>query len=117
MNGGCIRLGNEIRINRGCIITSYSNISIGDFTIIGEYTSIRDANHGMEKNAPMRYQAHTFAPINIGRDVWLGRGCCVLPDVTIGEGSVIGANSVVTKDIPSFSIAAGVPAKVIGKRE
>jgi acetyltransferase-like isoleucine patch superfamily enzyme len=114
---GEIRLGDDTRLNRGCTLTSYCRIVIGEFTIIGEFVSIRDANHGMERGEPMRYQPHTSAPIRIGRDVWIGRGSCILPGVTIGEGSVIGANSVVTGDIPKYSIAAGVPAKIIRERE
>ncbi|UCD33762.1 MAG: acyltransferase, partial [Desulfobacterales bacterium] len=88
-----------------------------DWTIVGEFVSIRDANHGMERGEPMRYQPHTSKPIRIGRDVWIARGSCILPGVTIGEGSIIAANSVVTKDIPPYSIAAGVPARVIKNRE
>ena len=113
---GKIELGDDIRINRGCTITSYSNISIGNFTIIGEYSSIRDANHGMDKNMPMRVQPHSTSPIKIGTDVWIGRGSCILPGVSIGDGSVIGANSVVTKDVPAGVIAAGIPAVVIKQR-
>ncbi|HON62201.1 MAG TPA: acyltransferase [Deltaproteobacteria bacterium] len=114
---GRIRLGDEVRINRGCTLVSYTGITIGDYTIIGEYVSIRDANHGTNKDEPMRYQEHTAFPIHIGRDVWIGRGCCILPGTTIGEGSVIGANSVVTSDIPPYSIAAGSPARVVKKRK
>lgn len=114
---GRIRLGADVRVNRCCTLTSYSGIFIDDFTIIGEFVSIRDANHGMKQGKPMRYQPHTSSPIRIGRDVWIGRGSCVLPGVTIGDGVVIGANSVVSRDISSYSIAAGAPAKVIKKRE
>jgi len=113
---GSIHLGEDTRINKGCTLVSYSSIFIDDYVIIGEYVSIRDADHGMDPSQPMRYQNHTCAPIHIGRDVWIGRGSCILPGVTIGEGCVIGANSVVNIDIPSYSIAAGVPAKVIKKR-
>ncbi len=114
---GHIRLGDDTRVNRGSTLTSYSEIFIDDYTIIGEFVSIRDANHGMDSKEPMRYQPHVTAPIRIDRDAWIGRGACILPGVTIGEGSVVGANSVVTGDIPPYSIAAGVPAKVIKKRE
>jgi len=117
MENGKIHLGDDTRLNRGCTLTSYSEIFIDDFTIIGEFVSIRDANHGMKLGKPMRYQPHTLKNIRIGQDVWIARGSCILAGVTIGEGSVIGANSVVTKDIPPHSIAAGVPAKVIKKRE
>jgi len=114
---GKISMGEDTRLNRGCSLTSYSKITVGDFTIIGEFVSIRDANHGMKRGEPMRYQEHDTRPIHIGRDVWIGRGSCILPGVTIGDGSVIGANSVLTRDIPPYSIAAGIPAKVIRKRE
>ncbi len=116
VDSGYISLGDDIRINRGCTITSYSKISIGNFSIIGEYSSIRDANHGMSKDEPMRYQPHSFSPIKIGNDVWIGRGCCILPGVSIGDGAVIGANSVVTKDVPPYVIVAGVPATRIKER-
>ena len=114
---GHIRIGDDTRLNRGCTLTSYSQISIDDWTIIGEFVSIRDANHGLKRGEPMRYQPHTSEPIHIGRDVWIGRGSCILPGVTIGEGAVIGANSVVNEDVPAYAIAAGIPAKVIKIRE
>ena len=114
---GRIQIGEDTRLNRGCTLTSYAQIRIEDFTIIGEFVSIRDANHGLKRGEPMRFQPHTCEPILIGRDVWIGRGSCILPGVTIGEGAVIGANSVVNRDIPEFAIAAGVPAKVIKMRE
>ena len=116
-DAGRIVLGNDIRINRGCTIVSYASVTIGDFAIIGEYVTIRDANHGMSASEPLRYQPHVAEPVRIGADVWIGRGACILPGVTIGAGAVIGANSVVTRDIPKFSIAAGMPAQVIRQRQ
>lgn len=114
---GRIILGSDIRINRGCTIVSYARVTIGDFAIIGEYVTIRDANHGTQPHEPMRFQPHVSKPIVIGGDVWIGRGACILPGVKIGNGAVIGANSVVTRDIPEFSIAAGIPAQVIRQRQ
>ena len=116
VEAGHIQIGEDTRLNRGCTLTSYAQIRIDDFTIIGEFVSIRDANHGLKRGEPMRFQPHTCEPILVGRDVWIGRGSCILPGVTIGEGAVIGANSVVTRDVPDFAIAAGVPAKVIKMR-
>jgi acetyltransferase-like isoleucine patch superfamily enzyme len=55
-------------------------------------------------------------PIRIGRDVWVGSGSCILPGVTIGDGAVIGANSVVTQNIPPHSVVAGIPAHIVKKR-
>lgn len=117
INGGHIQLGNDVRLNSGCVITSYLQVKIGDFSMLGEYVSIRDANHGTSPEEIMRFQPHSSASINIGRDVWIGKGSCVLPGVTIGEGSVIGANSVVNRDIPPFTLAAGVPVKILKKRK
>jgi len=117
VEAGRIHIGEDTRLNRGCTLTSYAQIRIDDFTIIGEFVSIRDANHGLKRGEPMRYQPHTCKPILVGRDVWIGRGSCILPGVTIGEGAVIGANSVVTRDVPDFAIAAGAPAKVIKMRQ
>ena len=117
VEAGHIQIGEDTRLNKGCTLTSYAQIRIDDFTIIGEFVSIRDANHGLKRGEPMRYQPHTCKPILVGRDVWIGRGSCILPGVTIGEGAVIGANSVVTRDVPDFAIAAGVPAKVIKMRQ
>lgn len=114
---GTISIGSNVRINRGCTICSYTSINIGQYTLIGEFTSIRDANHGTDMGQFIRVQKHKSKAINIGEDVWIGRGSCILPGVTIGKGSVVGANSVVTCDIPPYSIAVGAPAKVIKKRD
>ena len=115
-DGGVIRIGREIRLNRGVTLSAYREISIDDFTMIGEFVSIRDANHGIARGRQVRYQSHEAKPIRIGSDVWIGRGACILPGVTIGDGAVIGANSIVTKDVPPNTIAAGIPAKIIRER-
>lgn len=117
---GTIRIGSHVRMSAGVHIVAYAAVSIGDHCLIGEYTSIRDANHGMEPNSPYRTQPHTSAPITIGTNVWIGRGTVVLAGVSIGDDAVIGANSVVTHSIPRGSIAVGSPARVIrvvGARE
>jgi len=113
---GHISLGKHVRINRGSTIFSYDSIKIGDYSLIGEYVTIRDANHGTQTDEKIKLQDHQIKSISIGNDVWIGRGACILPGVTIGDGSVIGANSVVTRSIESNSIAVGMPAKVIRKR-
>jgi acetyltransferase-like isoleucine patch superfamily enzyme len=114
--GGKIEFGNRVRVNSGGVIVANVRITIGDDTLIGEYVSIRDANHGSASGDLIRTQAPIAAEISVGRDVWIGRGCCLLPGITIGNGAVVGANSVVIRDVPSNSIYAGVPAKQIGSR-
>lgn len=114
---GEIRVGNFVTLNTGTHLIAFDAITIGDDTLIGEYCSIRDANHGIESiDTPTRKQLHSAAKITIGRNVWIGRGCCILKGVTIGDGAVIAANSVVTKDVPSNAIVGGVPAKLIRMR-
>jgi acetyltransferase-like isoleucine patch superfamily enzyme len=116
-DAGRIDIGSHVTINRGCVFVSYARIAIGDDTLIGEYVSIRDANHGTDDtDTPIRLQPHTSSPIIIGRDVWIGRGSCILKGVTIGDGAVIAANSVVTKDVAPRDIVAGAPARLIRNR-
>jgi len=113
---GRITIGEGVRINRGTTLVAYRQISIGDMSLIGEFVSIRDANHGIEPGKNIREQEHDSQPITIGRDVWIGRGSVILPGVDIGDHSIIGANSVVTRSIPPGTIAVGAPAKPIRKR-
>lgn len=110
---GHIELGSHVRVNSGCHIVSHGNISIGDHCLIGELVSIRDANHGSNENQLMRLQSCQVAPITIGNDVWIGRGSIILKGVEVGSGAIIGANSVVTKNVSSGAVVAGNPAKFI----
>jgi acetyltransferase-like isoleucine patch superfamily enzyme len=113
---GVIRLGDHVRVNAGTVLVSYSGIEIGDQCLIGEYVSIRDADHGTEPGTPMRLQPHRSAAIRIGSDVWIARGAVILKGVTIGDGAVIAANSVVTKDVPPMAVVGGMPAKLLKYR-
>lgn len=112
-----ISVGNRVTVNDGVFITSLFSISIGDGSSIGEYTSIRDYDHAFDcLDRSIKDQGYQGGPIQIGKDCWIGRGCMITGGVHIGEGAIIGANSVVTKDIPSFSLAVGAPARVIRQR-
>lgn len=114
--GGAIRLGSRVRVNAGCVLVSYASVTIGSDCLIGEYVSIRDADHGTEPGVPMRAQAHASAPIVIGDDVWIARGAVILKGVTIGSGAVVAANSVVNRDVAPNSIVGGVPARLLRTR-
>jgi len=113
---GTIVIGENVRINRGTTLFAYESIHIGDHTLIGEFVSIRDANHGIAPEEHVRSQAHLAQAIKIGKDVWIGRGSVILPGVEIGDHSIIGANSVVSRSIPAGTIAVGSPAKPLRKR-
>jgi acetyltransferase-like isoleucine patch superfamily enzyme len=113
---GAITVGTHVRINRGTVIVAHAGVRIGDDCLIGEYVSIRDADHGMALGTPMRSQPHVAAPVTIGNDVWIARGAVILKGVTIGDGAIIAANSVVTRDVPPRTIVAGIPARALRER-
>lgn len=115
-----ISIGNNVAINKGVILdtSGATRITINDNVIIGPYTVIRSDDHIFERtDIPIRNQGHRGESILIKDDCWIGAHCVILKGVTIGEGAIIGASSVVTKDIPSYSIAMGCPAKVINYRK
>ncbi len=110
---GSVYIGARVRLNRGVTICSYFRVTLGEGALVGEFTSIRDANHGIEPGRPIKDQDHYGGAVDIGSDAWIGRGCCILAGVTIGNGAVVGANSVVTRDVPPGAVVAGAPARII----
>ncbi len=113
----CLQIGDRCGIGYHFTAFVYDNIEIGNDVSIADNVMLTSENHGInpEGNVPFGLQPLTTAPIRIGDWVWLAKNVCVMPGVTIGERTVIGANSVVTHDIPPYSIAVGAPAKVIKK--
>ena len=114
----CLSIGNHCLIRRGAHITASNKITIGDHLLTGTNVLITDNSHGVTDYdslliAPGDRQIVSKGPVVIGYNVWLGNNVCVLPGVTIGNGVVVGANSVVTHDIPAYSVAIGIPAKVV----
>jgi len=114
---GYVSIGDGSNINGNCLLSGSGGLNIGKNVLIGGYTSITAVNHIYEsKDKPIKDQGLSCKGISIEEDVWLGTGVRVLDGVTISKGAVIGAGSVVTKDIPRYAVAAGVPAKVIKYR-
>ena len=113
-----IVIGNRCEIRENSHITAINSITIGDNLLTGTNVLITDNSHGQSTREHMSipyYERPMYSkgPVVIGNNVWLGNNVCVMPGVTIGDGAIIGANSVVTHDIPAYSVAAGIPAKVI----
>ena len=116
-----ISIGRNVDINEFCVLYPVdhpdSYIKIGNDVMIANSTLIVTSDHIFnDKTKPIWKSGHVYAPVIIEDDVWIGMGVRILKGVTIGKGSVIGAGSVVTKNIPPYSIAVGVPAKVIKMR-
>lgn len=110
-------IGDHVGISQNCFIQVRGEVKIGNNVILGPYVKIFSENHNhQELDIPIVRQGETRMPVTIEDNVWLGANSTILGGVTIGEGSIIAAGAVVNKNIPPFSIAAGIPAKVIKSR-
>jgi maltose O-acetyltransferase len=109
--GSNIELGERVFFNFNCIVLDVCRVSIGDCSLFGPAVQILTPMHPF--NAGLRRRQEYGKPIEIGADVWVGGGALILPGVRIGSRSVIGAGSVVTRDIPEAVFAAGNPCRVI----
>ncbi len=113
-----IYIGDDSHVNHYCCLWASRNstITIGNNGLMGPGVKIMSSNHGIQKNEVIRVQTYTEKSVEIGNDVWLGANSVVVAGVKIGDGAVIAAGSVVTRNIPPYSIAGGIPAKVIKER-
>lgn len=110
--GKNITVEDDVYINFGCIILDCAEVTIGSHTLIGPNVGLYAANHSVD--AAERINGGCCGkPIHIGKNVWLGGDVKVVPGVTVGDNTIIGTGSIVTKDIPSNVIAVGNPCKVI----
>ncbi|HXD85874.1 MAG TPA: sugar O-acetyltransferase [Urbifossiella sp.] len=109
--GTNIHLGHRVFFNFNCVVLDVCSVTIGDFAMFGPAVQLYTATHPL--NAELRRSQEYAKPIAIGSDVWVGGGAIICPGVTIGSKSVIGAGSVVTRDIPAGVFAAGNPCRVI----
>ena len=113
--------GNNVQINDYVHIVAMGRVTIGDNVLMASHVFISDNSHGSYKGdnndtnplIPPAERDYAIAPVYIGKNTWLGEGVIVMPGVTIGDGCVIGAHSVVTQSLPNYTIAVGSPAKVI----
>jgi maltose O-acetyltransferase len=109
--GSNIYLGQRVYFNFNCVVLDVCEVRIGEFTMFGPNVQLYTATHPL--NAAQRRHREFAKPIDIGRDCWIGGGAIVLPGVKIGNQTVIGAGSVVTRDVPGGVVAAGNPCRVL----
>jgi acetyltransferase-like isoleucine patch superfamily enzyme len=115
--GGRIRIGKSVYLGQYSVIYGHGGVEIGEQTLVSMHCCILSSNHTIaSRDRIIRQQPDIRLPTKIGRDVWLGAGVKVLGGVTIGDGCVVGAGAVVVDDLSAYSIAVGVPAKVVGQR-
>ena len=110
-------LGDDVDLAKDVLITTAGGVTIGDRTLVGYCTHILSSNHNiLPGHKPIFNSAHINKAVFISQDVWIGSSCIILPGITIGEGAVIAAGSVVTKNVPPYAIVGGNPAIIIKMR-
>ncbi|WP_275044802.1 acyltransferase [Microbacterium testaceum] len=112
-SSGSLKLGENVYIGRGAILTCFNNVEIGSNVRIAERVSIHDENHAYEPAPVADRSLYTTKPVAIGSGVWIGANSVILPGTVIGDDSVVGAGSVVRGTFPARSLIAGVPARVV----
>ncbi len=115
-----IEIGNNVTITDHCYVSGINKITIGNGVLVGSNCFITDNFHGRSDRNDIdiivaNREITSKGPVLIEDNVWIGRNSCIMPNVTIGKGAIIGANSVVTHDVPPYSVVAGAPARIIKK--
>jgi acetyltransferase-like isoleucine patch superfamily enzyme len=115
---GRVEIGDKTVIGQECTISAYQRVRIGEQCVIADRAMFIDFDHGgVEFERPIRVQGIYKRDVVVGSNVWIGYGACILRGVRVGDNSVVGTNSVVTKDVPANAVVAGIPARVIRMRE
>jgi acetyltransferase-like isoleucine patch superfamily enzyme len=116
-NTGRITIGERSWLGPYCVIYGNGGVDIGRDVMIAAHTLITSVGHEHESlDVPMMHQPLRLAPVRIEDDVWIGARCTLLPGITVGRGAIVGAGSVVTRDVAPWAIVGGVPARVVGQR-
>ncbi len=114
---GVVELGDKTVIGQECTISAYQRVRIGQQCVIADRAMFIDFDHGVvEVERPIRRQGIYKRDVEVGSNVWVGYGACILRGVRVGDNSIIGTNAVVTKDVPANAVVAGVPARVVRMR-
>jgi acetyltransferase-like isoleucine patch superfamily enzyme len=115
---GIVEVGAKTVMGQECTISAYQRVRIGEECVIADRAMFIDFDHGIvEVERPIRSQGIYKRDVEVGNNVWIGYGACILRGVSVGDNSVIGTNSVVTKDVPANAVVGGIPARIIRMRE
>jgi acetyltransferase-like isoleucine patch superfamily enzyme len=115
---GRVEIGDKTVMGQECTISAYQHVRIGKQCVIADRAMFIDFDHGVvEVERPIRLQGIYKRDVVVGSNVWIGYGACVLRGVSVGDNSIVGTNSVVTKDVPANAVVAGIPARIIRMRE
>ncbi len=115
---GEVLIGDKTVLGQECTISAYKHVRIGEQCVIADRAMFIDFDHGIvEVERTIREQGIYKRDVNVGSNVWIGYGACVLRGVQVGDNAVIGTNAVVTSDVPANAVVGGIPAKVIRMRE
>ena len=115
---GEVVIGAKTVIGQECTISAYRRVRIGEQCVIADRAMFIDFDHGVvEVERPIRQQGIYMRDVEVGSNVWIGYGACVLRGIRVGDNSIVGTNAVVTKDVPANAVVGGVPARVMRMRE
>ncbi len=115
---GTVEIGSKTVMGQECTISAYQHVRIGPECVIADRTMFIDFDHGVvDVERAIRHQGIYKEDVIVGANVWIGYGAAILRGVRVGDNSVIGTNSVVTKDVPANAVVGGVPARIIRMRE
>jgi acetyltransferase-like isoleucine patch superfamily enzyme len=114
---GEVSIGAKTVLGQECTISAFQHVSIGRECIVADRVMLIDFDHGVvEVERPIRLQGIYKRDVNVGHNVWIGYGACLLRGIKVGDNSVIGTSTVVTKDVPANAVVGGVPARVLRMR-
>jgi len=115
---GEILIGAKSVLGQECTISSFQHVSIGRECVVADRVMLIDFDHGTaEVERPIRLQGIYKRDVNVGHNVWIGYGACLLRGVTVGDNAIVGTSAVVTRDVPENAVVGGIPARVIRMRE
>jgi acetyltransferase-like isoleucine patch superfamily enzyme len=115
---GEVIIGSKTVLGQECTISAYRHVRIGEQCVIADRAMFIDFDHGVvEVERPIRVQGIYMRDVEVGSNVWIGYGACILRGVRVGDNAIVGTNAVVTKDVPANAVVGGIPAKILRMRE